>query len=303
MVAAIRDERTLAELSALLAEGRVEEALSSLEGASTRLGSAATQTFVLAGQDTADVVRRSTGEIVIDFDTVNERAVSAMRENQLRLVREFGQQQRRATREAIVDGIQRGVNPRDQARAFRRSIGLTENQVRAVNNYRRLLENLDAAALSRKLRDGRFDGTLRRAIADERPLTRRQIDRMVDRYYERAVKHRAEVIARTESLRSVHQGSNQMFRQAMDEGVLAPDQLIRTWNTARDERVRSSHATMHGQQRPFDLPFTSGSGASLMFPGDANAGGAETIQCRCVVSTRIATVEELAGSLFVTLIG
>lgn len=303
MVAGIKSVSTLKALTTLLTEGRIEEALSVIDRAGARLGALSSETYTVTGRSTAGAIRRATGEIVVDFDTVNARAVREMQENQLRLIREFGEQQRRATREALTDGIRRGANPREQARAFRQSIGLTQKQTQAVNNYRNLLENLDRGALQRKLRDGRFDGAVRRAIREGKPLTKTQVDRMVGRYAERSLKHRSEVIARTESLRSVHQGNREMFRQAIDNGVLASDQLVQIWNTAADERVRSSHATMNGQERPMDVPFTSGAGNSLAHPGDPDAPGSETIQCRCVVATRIASVSELQGVTSVQVIG
>jgi hypothetical protein len=301
MVRAIQSERTLEELATLLSQGRIDDAMRSLERAAAPLGSLWSETFTLAGAGAAEKIDLVSQDILVDFDRVNTRAVRAMQENQLRLVQEFGQQQRRATREALIDGIRRGANPIDQARAFRGSIGLTQRQVQAVNNYRTLLENLDRQALSRKLRDARFDGSVRNAIKQNRPLKPEQIDRMVGRYRARSLKNRSETIARTEALRSVHQGSEQMYAQAIEQGALSADQLVRIWNTASDERVRGSHRFMHLQERGIFDPFTSGLGNSLMIPGDLSAPAEDVIQCRCVVSTRILALGELQGVLAVTI--
>lgn len=295
MVAAIQDEHTLTTLTALLAEGRIEDALRSLDAAGEALGAAYTEVITFSGQDAAKEIQAASGEIVVRFDVTNVRAVQAMQENRLRLVREFGEQQRRATRQAILDGIERGINPREMAREFRRSIGLTQRQQGWVSNYRRLLENNDPRALARQLRDARYDPTIQRAIAEGKPLSRAQIDRMVARYRERALKYRAETIARTESLRSVHQGREAMFQQAIDNGTLSQEQLIGIWNTAADERVRKSHSPMNGQEQPFGVPFTSGAGNTALHPG-AFGIAEEDVDCRCVKSTRIRTPAEMAGS-------
>ena len=82
-------------------------------------------------------------------------------------------------------------------------------------------------------------------------------------------------------------GNREMYLQAFDDGDLHPDLLTNEWHTAKDERVRSSHRSMHGQQRGFDQPFVSGSGHTLRFPGDPDAPASETVQCRCSMSTRI----------------
>ncbi len=301
MVNAIKNEHTLEELADLLSQGRIDEALRSINRGAVPLAAAWTEVYVLSGKDTAGQVTLASGEILVEFDQVNFRAVQAMRENQLRLVQEFAEQQRRATQRALIDGIQRGLNPREQARAFRNSIGLTEKQQAAVNNYRRLLENLDRQALTRKLRDVRSDGTVRRAIDQDKPLTQKQIDTMVGRYRQRSLKLRSETIARTEALRSVHEGSAEMFRQAIQGGILSAEQLTRIWNTSRDERVRGSHRPMHEQERGIDEPFVSGAGNLLMHPGDVSAPAEEVIKCRCVVATRIASIGELQGLLAVSI--
>lgn len=310
VLALIRGSIDLDELAFLIDTGRLEEAFRIVGRAAGRLGLAYQQSFVRAGAETGEWLTREVAEVVIDFDQTNVRAVRRMQENQLRLVREFTEQQRRATQQALVRGITEGLNPREQARAFRESIGLTSTQERWVANYERQLRELDRGALQRRLRDRRFDTTVRRAISNDEPLTEQQIERMVQRYRERWRKHRSETIARTESLRSVHEGVDEMYTQAVEAGELQPDQFVRIWNTARDERVRTfnttggatSHASMHGQERPPGVPFTSGGGNSLMFPGDSSAPGIDTINCRCSVSTRILRLSELPGGLNISVL-
>lgn len=280
----IANRVTLEELQQLLAQRRFDEALVTAELAAAGISSASNAAFLRAAEDTMARISRSI-QVVVGFDQTNVRAVEAMRQSQLQFIREFTNQQRLATRLALVEGISQGLNPRQQALLFRQSIGLTRRQMEAVLNYRRLLETGDAAALDRALRDRRFDPTVRASILGERPLTPAQIDRMVQRYQEASLAYRAETIARTEALRSVHDGAQEAYRQAIDLGVLAADDLVQEWITAADERVRGSHAFMHGQQRPIGQPFLSGAGNQLRWPGDIDAPGSETIQCRCVLTT------------------
>jgi hypothetical protein len=295
VVKTIRDRHTLAEIALLLEQGRFNEALEGLARAATQLGTSWTESFIISGREGAKVLRRALGEVVIDFDVVNTRAVDAMRQNQLRLVREFSRSQVEATRSALLEGISKGQNPIAQARTFRDSIGLTKHQSRAVENFRRMLEERDPTSLRRKLRDRRFDSTVRRSIREDRPLTPKQINKMVRRYRERFIKHRSQTIARTEALSSVHEGNQEMMRQAIDSGALNPAQIVQIWNIAGDERVRNSHGPMQGQERPIGIPFTSGSGASLRHPGDATAPAEERIQCRCALGMRILSLEELGS--------
>ena len=286
-VAAIRGQRTLAELETLVLEGRLAEAIQRAGEAYATFATEWVNVMVFSGQETGKFITRAINTTV-NFDQVNTRAVAAMQENRLRLVQGLGQQQRDATQQAIIEGIRAGANPREQARNFRDSIGLTATQEQHVRNFRDALQTDPIKALRRKLRDRRFDPSILGAIRDDKPLTAAQIDKMVGRYRDRYLKHRAEVIARTEALRSVHEGAEEMFSQAIDSGALDPGELVRIWNTAKDERVRSSHAFMHGQIKNPGEPFLSGNGNRLRFPGDTNAPASETVQCRCVVSTRLA---------------
>ena len=287
--AAVRRMKASVSIDALanmLSTGRFNEALASLEVHMARFADEVNEIYILAGKDTAKLLE-DVLEVMVDFDAINDRAVRLMRENKLRLVREFLDSQRAATQHALVEGVTEGLNPIAQARAFRDSIGLTSRQEAAVGNYRRLLQTGDRDALVRALRDRRYDPTVRRAIASDRPLTTSQIDRMVARYRERYIKYRSEVIARTESLKIVHQGNDEMYHQAVESGKLDASEITRSWVTAQDERVRGTHSSMGGQTRGFDEPFTSGAGWLLRYPGDPFAPPAEVIQCRCAITTRM----------------
>lgn len=284
-ISQIRNSFTLAEIEARLLFFGLDSALRFVE---TNLGIFTAEwasVYVGAGQSASTVVGGELG-IVASFDQVNVRAVSAIQNNQLRLIREFTQEQRATVNQALTRGITSGANPRQQARAFRDSIGLTRRQEAAVSNFRRLLQEGNAEALTRRLRDRRFDGSIRAAVEGRRALTSQQIDTMVGRYRDRYVRYRSEVIGRTEALRSVHEGNDEMFRQAIDDGSLQRDAIIREWSPANDPRVRDSHDAMRGQTRGVDEPFESGLGNQLRFPGDSAAPPEDTVQCRCAVLTR-----------------
>ena len=179
----LRGRLDLKVVADLLLASDFEAVLALTQDVSRELGAAVNLEFFTAGQDTARFLQGlDLGTIV--FDQVNARAVAAMQASTLRLIREYDEEQRAATRLALLDGIARGVGPADQARAFRDSIGITERQQAAVINYRRLLEGTAAEqreALTRELRDRRHDRTVQRSIRTERPLTPAQVDKMVER--------------------------------------------------------------------------------------------------------------------------
>ncbi len=291
-VSFIRDSRTIDQIERLLIDGRFEQALAEATAAFTAFADSYVGVIVVNGAAEAAIASQAL-PVFVAFDQTNVRAVKMITENRLRLIREFTAAQRSATRAALIDGIERGINPRQMARAFRDSIGLTAHQERAVQNFRRLLIEGDRAALSRKLRDRRFDPSIRRMLDGGSGLSSAQIERMVGRYRERSLAHRATTIARTEGLRSTHQGSELLFEQLVDEGRVQADEVEGTWDDAGDDRVRdfesgaqTSHKSMNGQTRPIGVPFTSGAGSSLMYPGDPNGPAFDTISCRCLVLRR-----------------
>ncbi len=285
VVTRVRDTATINTIERLLLEGRMQEAMEIGKAHYTAFADDWLQVYIRAAKDTASFLGREIAVIAV-FDQMNSRAVSAMRDNTLRLVRELTRGQAEAAQEAIIEGVVEGWNPRQTARAVRETIGLTAKQQRAVANFRKMLEDNNPASLTRKLRDRRFDATIRRALAGGEVLDQATIKKMVDRYRERFLKYRAEVVSRTEALRAVHQGNQEMYRQAFDLGELAPDDLVQVWNTALDARVRDTHKTMHRQRRPIGQPFVAGSGALLMYPTDPAAPASETVQCRCALATR-----------------
>jgi hypothetical protein len=290
-IAALKDEVDLDALATELEQGRLNAAIERLQHAADALGAASNVAFVTSGQSSADFLSNAgVGRIV--FDQVNLYAVAAMQATRLELIREFTAEQLRATSMALVSGVEAGTNPISAARNFRDSIGLTAVQWGYVDSYRTALERVgvdeQAAqnALGRALRDGRGDQTVMAAARAGRPIPPAKIDWLVSRYAQRFVKHRSQVIGRTEAMRAVNQGNEEAYRQAIADGTLQAEQLRREWRTRLDGRERRTHEFLNGQVRGWGEPWVTENGV-LRYPGDPEAPAKETIQCRCALLTRI----------------
>lgn len=287
----LKGEIDLNDLADLIEQGRFGEALDRLQDAAERLSAASNVAFVTAGQSTADFLR-SAGVARIVFDQVNIYAVSAMQQTRLELIREFTAEQRKATSLALVSGVEAGTNPVAAARNFRDSIGLTTTQWTHVASYRAALERVgfdNAAAqnaISRALRDGRGDRTILAAAKAGRKIPQEKIDWLVERYTARYVKHRSEVIGRTEALRAVNEGNEESYRQAIANGEIKAEQLQREWRTRLDGRERHTHHELNGEIRNWGESWETENGV-IRYPGDPDAPAVETIQCRCAILTRI----------------
>jgi len=240
--------------------------------------------------------------VVQSFGGRNERAERIARDLGSRLVTEVVDDTRVMIAQTIQSGLVSGAGPRRTAldiggrmvNGTRQGglVGLTSGQAGYVQNMRGELDNPVGMGnyFSRTRRDKRFDGIVRRAIADGKPLAQADIDRMAGRYSDRLLALRGETIARTETLKALNAGRQEALDQLIENpnnDVQAQD-VVRAWDSTGDARTRETHAAADGQVVAQGEPFTVG-GASLMYPGDTSMGAPaeETINCRCYQDIRI----------------
>lgn len=213
------------------------------------------------------------------------------------LISNIEQDARVAVRNTMQAGLQDGRNPRNVAldivgRYNRETghreggvVGLGQREEMWSRSARTKLLTLDESYFELSLRDKRFDRTVRAAIDAGKPLPVEVVDKLVDRYRDNALRHRGETIGRTETLHALNRSEWLSVRQAYETGDIPPSAVKRIWKTARDDRVRHSHAQMHNQEvHGFEEPFVSPvTGARMLHPGDTTLGatGKDVIACRC----------------------
>jgi hypothetical protein len=298
----LRERMPVEEIAARLQAGGVEGVVELLPEDAIgndmqEVRAAITAAVVQGGEVAAEITPPAVGpqgRTDFVFNVANPRTQEMAERITSTRIREITQDVQDSIRETVTEGVTAGRNPRDTARTVRESIGLTRRQAQSVQNYRRALETGDADALRRELRDRRFDATVRRLI-DGQQVDQGKIDRMVERYRERLVRHRSEVIARTESTRAIQGGQKAFMEQQIEEGRIERRQLRRFWHTSRDEKVRSSHRQIPSmnpngvaQDEAFRTPL-----GPLEFPGDPSGSAENTINCRCTIFSRIVSLELL----------
>ena len=118
---------------------------------------------------------------------------------------------------------------------------------------------------------------------DRAALVREFLDLDDPAQYERW-RHRADTIARTETIASLNAGREQGVRQLIEAGNITEDQVVKVWDATMDSRTRPTHAALEGQRRRISEPFVTPEGYRLMHPGDSSMGapGSMTIGCRCL---------------------
>jgi hypothetical protein len=305
-VRSIIDFAQIGRIAERLERGDIEGAVKEvgLDPVSFRdLGKAIEEAFEDGGKFTAKripAIKEPDGHrLNVQFDVRTPVAERILKEESSKLVSEIVDDQRNMIRETLRKAMKVGQNPREAAldlvgrinpvtkQRSGGSIGLTSTQEEWVRRYEADLRSTNPrAALSRTLRDKRFDPSVMKAAKDGVPLKEDAIQKMVIAYKNRALRYRAEAIARTESLSSLHQAKMEALRQAVEKG-LDPSTITMTWRTAGDKRVRHTHQGMNGQVIKYGEKFVSPSGARLAFPGDPSAPAAESINCRCLAEEKI----------------
>lgn len=215
---------------------------------------------------------RINGILAIQFDYLNPAIITAVRTMETAVIQTLQESVRQTVRQTVEQGLRNGLGPRTIAQDLRAVIGLAPNQAQAVDHFRHLLETGDLEALTRELRDKRFDAMLRKALGPNGTgLTAEQVDRMVSVYRTKMIAFNAETNARTASLNAMKLGQHLAWQQAVDTGIVDPAKLTKTWRGVLDNRERPEHLAMEGQTVPYNATFSNGE----FLPGDS------TFNCRC----------------------
>ena len=303
----IKDSVVLANLIDALERGRIDLVLETLNfdpAFMDEIGDALRAAYTGAGRAIMTGLPASAA-LVIRFDGRNPRAETWASQRSSNFVTEILNDQREAIRRTVSAGIAAGRGPRQTAleivgrinkatgKREGGTIGLTSQQSGFASNARNQLTSGSEADLrqylTRELRDRRYDGAVRRAIDTGRPIPAKQLESMVTSYSNRMLKHRGDVVARTETLTALNAGRREGLEQLVERGGIQRDKIKKVWRATGDARTRDTHSMMNGQQLESSMPFTTPTGFRLLFPGDSSLGAPpqETIQCRCWVEYKI----------------
>lgn len=282
-------------IAALVQNGQLETVFQIIEEATdySPVRAALQEAVIAAGGMSAGVANAApVTRLEVYFDPGHPAATSYLQQYELDLIRGLHDQSRATVRDVLSTGTQVGRNPLTIARDLRESLGLTDRQEQAVRNFRVGLEDANRAPKRRALRDKRFDASIDRAADRGEPPAQDKIDRMVERYRARYLKYRAEMVARTETARAISQGQEALWRQLVDSGQLRADQIEKRWIYTHDGKTRDAHVTIPSlnSERKVTLNDTFDSALGpIRFPGDPDASGANTVNCRCTVIYRLRT--------------
>jgi hypothetical protein len=95
------------------------------------------------------------------------------------------------------------------------------------------------------------------------------------------------MVATTTATRVVSEAQDVAIQQAIEQGAVDQNRIVRVWNRIPDDRVRDAHDFMQGQEAGVNQSFTDGNGNKLRYPGDPQAPAETTINCRCTLTLRL----------------
>lgn len=227
----------------------------------------------------------------------NMPAEQALRQHAAGLVDDLVGEQLTVVRSVLVDGLARGQNPRQTAlklvgpinrrTGFREGgvLGLTPSSTQTLDKIYGGLRSGDTQAmrdyLGYKLRDKRFDGHVRRALAEGGSVPVDAVDRIATAYSNKALKYRADNLALTETNIALAKAHRDAFQQQIDAGKLEATDVTKTWGRTISKEPRTDHLAMVGVTVPFDQPFVLPDGTQCTGPHDPSLPAHHLVGCKC----------------------
>jgi len=212
------------------------------------------------------------------------------------LIQGIQAQQLNTVRAAIGTGLSEGVTPQRTGRLLRATTGLSERQGASLVNYER--------GLTEKMLTGTTGTVLRgagRPLADQRyslaNLNQQKVDNLVERYRERLVNYRAEMIARTETMRAANMGAFAEQRAQASAGLFDAKTAQRIWQTTPDDRACDECTDLDGQTVGFEQSFVLSADAESNTTGENMSGEVPPLHpmCRCTFYLDV-SLESLANA-------
>lgn len=249
-----RSDETINKLTALLEQGKIEEALDLITEGPNPWPLLFLQIYVIGGifQSKQTTVNYQFNPLTTNFARDQADFFSSY----------VSSKQRESLRNIAYRGYLAGESWVQIAKELKNFIGLNDVQQRALIRYRNLLNDQDLS-----------DAEIRR-------MTNAKRDQMIEA--------RAKTMARGQVGALIEDAAETSYRQGIEAEGLDPNLATKTWHSRGDDKVRftHTHASLDGQTVNINQPFVSISGAKMQRPHDSSLGAplTETINCRCRVT-------------------
>lgn len=169
-------------------------------------------------------------KIIAHFNIKNPAVVEYIKAHVAELVTNVTEETKEAIREIVLQAYEEGGHPYEQAKKIKEIIGLDTRRAKALENYRKSLEEAGA----------------------------RDIEKKVERYRQQLLRDRAKMIARNESIKAVNEGQRHAWLQAKEAGLLRETEFERVWIVTPDDRLCDLCRVMSGERAPITGTYRGG---------------------------------------------
>lgn len=307
MMQDIVDNATIQAMTDALAKGDVEEAFRA-----TNFTPGALQPILKAVEDAYESGALATAENfpryiismdgrrhVFRFNMRNPVVEGYLANHSSELIADITDSMKQNIRISLEAGMIRGDNPKKTAldivgridpntrKRVGGTLGLTNQQNEWVQNVESYLSTNNSKYFTLKLRDKRFDATVRKAIEEGKPLNKDKISKLLTSYKNRALKLRADNIAITESHSNINKAEFESHRQLIENKTLPEEAMRKFWDNVGGSRVRDSHIYLENKYKkkglPINEPYVADNGDRMNHPGDTslNADASNIVRCKC----------------------
>lgn len=218
------------------------------------------------------------GTSQLSFDLINPYAVQYAATRSDFMFSTLSHEQAIQVRDVLQRAVDGQYDPHTAAILLRDMIGLGPQGTGAVQNYR--------LGLERRVADGQTLAQAARAEGSDRALAylglngANSIDALTERYADRWVAYRADMIARTETMRAANMGNLESWKIAAQQGLIDPGASNLVWYTAEDDGVCDECDDLDQQV----VGFSSGD----LFGATEDTPGVEAPpihpNCRCIIT-------------------
>jgi hypothetical protein len=252
----------------------------------------------------ADLPRGVSGRF--GFDGRHVRAEAWVREHVGNLIQGIEQEGIETTRRVIREGLEAGRSSRVVAREItgrkvgtRRVggyLGLTSEQTDQVLRARSILSDPDQIRdyfvkdrktgrmkPRYKLSDRRFDTRIKKAIAEGKALSGKDLDDVIEAHRSKALGARGRLVAKTESHTALAAGREEAYQQLTDNPEV--ETVTVRWQKSPRINDRPDHLAMDGTVITFGETFNFAD-ARMKHPHDPAGGAKHVANCGCIAVYR-----------------
>jgi hypothetical protein len=293
----------------LLEAGQIERAVELLRinrAMLFPLDEAIRASFIIGGtMVAADLPRGISGRF--GFDGRHVRAEAWVREHVGDLIQGIERESIETTRRVIRDGIDAGRSSRVVAREItgkkigtRRVggyLGLNSDQTDQVLRARSILSDPEQIRSyftkdtktgrmkpRYKLSDRRFDARIKKAIAEGRALSGKDLDDVIESHRSKALGYRGRVIAKDQANSALSAGRDEAYAQMLDNPEV--ETVTVRWQKSPRENDRPDHQAMDGTVITLGETFNF-SAARMKYPHDPAGGAKHNLGCGCIAVYRV----------------